>query len=136
MERRRPGRDTTAVDDGVRCLFALRVDLNAARAIDSIEIADAPSPRTHEEFMSKPLHPEPDRGPLIAKASLKAAELLGVSDPEFARIVGVSEGTVSSWKRGKGSLVAGSEQYRTALLFIRAYRSLIAIVVDKTAARA
>ncbi len=79
---------------------------------------------------------KPDRGVLITEASLKAAELLGVSDSEFARIIGVSEGTISSWKRGKGNLVAGSEQYRTALLFIRAFRSLYSIVGDDAVAQA
>lgn len=79
--------------------------------------------------MTRPRHvaPAPDRGAVLTKAALNAAERLGVSGRQLANIVGVSEATVSRWKRSESLLEAGSKPFQLAALFVRAFRSLDAI---------
>lgn len=79
--------------------------------------------------MTRPRHlaPAPDRGAVLTKAALNAAERLGVSGRQLADIVGVSEATVSRWKRSESLLEAGSKPFQLAALFVRAFRSLDAI---------
>lgn len=88
--------------------------------------------------MTRPRHlaPAPDRGAVLTKAALNAAERLGVSGRQLADIVGVSEATVSRWKRSESLLEAGSKPFQLAALFVRAFRSLDAITGgDETVAR-
>lgn len=77
--------------------------------------------------MTRPRHVAPDRGAVLTKAALNAAERLGVSGRQLANIVGVSEATVSRWKRSESLLEAGSKPFQLAALFVRAFRSLDAI---------
>lgn len=73
------------------------------------------------------LAPAPDRGVVLTKAALRAAERLGIPGRQLAEIIGVSEATVSRWKRGEAALESGSKQFQLAALFVRAFRSLDAI---------
>lgn len=73
------------------------------------------------------LAPAPDRGIVLTKAVLRAAERLGISARKLAEIVGVSEATVSRWKRNEAALEAGSKPFQLAALFVRTFRSLDAI---------
>lgn len=79
--------------------------------------------------MTQPRHlaPMPDRGTVLTKAALRAAERLGISGRQLADIVGVSEATISRWKRNEAALEAGSKPFQMAALFVRAFRSLDAI---------
>ncbi|GGA80372.1 hypothetical protein GCM10011491_04590 [Brucella endophytica] len=83
--------------------------------------------------------PEPslsDRVAVVAKALIRAADLLGVSGKELAVIVGLSEASLSRLKRGGGDTALSGKPYELALLFIRLYRSLDAIMGgDDAAAR-
>ena len=63
---------------------------------------------------------------LLAGATLAAAGRLGVSNRELARILGISEASVSRLSRGR-TLRADSREAETAALFVRLFRSLDAM---------
>jgi hypothetical protein len=74
---------------------------------------------------------------VVTTATLRAATLLGLSNKLLARIVGVSEASVSRMGSGAFQLVPGEKPFELAVLFIRLYRSLDALVDgDETVARA
>jgi uncharacterized protein (DUF2384 family) len=64
---------------------------------------------------------------LIAKALVRAAEKLKVSNKVLSRIIGVSEATVSRMKKGEYPLESGQKPFQLAVLFVRLYRSLDAL---------
>ena len=64
---------------------------------------------------------------VLTKAALRAADRLGLSGRQLADIVGVSEATVSRWKRGDSLLEPGSKPFELAALLVRTFRSLDAI---------
>lgn len=70
----------------------------------------------------------PDAGAVLTKATLRAADLLGLSHAALARTVGVSEATVSRLARGTARLEPLSKPGELALLLVRAYRALDALV--------
>jgi uncharacterized protein (DUF2384 family) len=57
-----------------------------------------------------------------------AAERLGLSARVLAGVLGLSEATVSRMKRRDHTLERGSKSFELAILFIRLFRSLDAIV--------
>ncbi len=61
---------------------------------------------------------------IVTQALLKAADFLGMSQAEVARMIGVSGSTVSRLKDGSRHLDADSKPYQLAVLFLRAWRSL------------
>ena len=69
----------------------------------------------------------PAAGAVLTKAALRAADRLGLSGRQLADIVGVSEATVSRWKRGDSLLEPGSKPFELAALLVRTFRSLDAI---------
>lgn len=79
--------------------------------------------------MTQPRHlvPAQDRGTVLTKAALRAAERLGISGRQLADIVGVSEATISRWRRNEAALENGSKPFQLAALFVRTFRSLDAI---------
>src|SRR5258708_32562790 len=64
---------------------------------------------------------------LISKALVRAADRLEVTNKVLARIIGVSEATVSRLKKGDYPVERGQTPYQLAVLFIRLYRSLAAV---------
>jgi transcriptional regulator with XRE-family HTH domain len=66
----------------------------------------------------------PDRASVLTKAALQAAERLGLTGRQLASILGVSEATVSRFKRGEAALEDGSKPFQFAALLVRAFRSL------------
>ena len=72
--------------------------------------------------------PAPDEAAVVTKAALRAADRLGIRNTVLARIVGVSEPTVSRMRRGDYLLTKDQKPFELAVLFIRLYRSLDAIV--------
>lgn len=79
----------------------------------------------------------PARGQVLARAALRAAERLGLSARQFARITGLSEPTVSRLKRGAAGLEEDSKAFELAALLVRVFRSLDAITGgDEAVARA
>lgn len=70
----------------------------------------------------------PAESAVATKAALRAAERLAIKNNALAKIVGVSEPTVSRMRRGEYVLERGQKAFELALLFVRLYRSLDAIV--------
>lgn len=77
--------------------------------------------------LSRRIASNPEPGAVLTRAALRAAERLGLSGRLLAGITGVSEATVSRWKRGESLLEPGSKPFELAALLVRAFRSLDAI---------
>lgn len=83
------------------------------------------------------LDASPDPSAVLAKAVMRAADRLGVSGKVLARVLGVSEATLSRLRRGEGRMAVGAKEFELGVLFVRLFRSLDAIVGgDERAARA
>ena len=61
---------------------------------------------------------------LVTKAAVRAAERLGLSNRALARVLGLSEATVSRMGTGSYLLKTGEKPFEVALLFLRMFRSL------------
>jgi hypothetical protein len=68
---------------------------------------------------------QPDR--VVAKAVLAAADRLGLRNRHLGAVIGSSEASVSRLQHGRG-LDPESKEGELALLFLRLYRSLDALV--------
>ena len=74
---------------------------------------------------------------VLTKATVNAADRLGLSARVLAAVLGVSEATVSRMKRQDFLLERGSKPFELAVLLIRLFRALDSIVgADETVARA
>ena len=74
---------------------------------------------------------------VVTKAALRAAERLALSNRLLAEVLGVSEATVSRMGAGTYQLAPASKPLELAVLFVRLFRSLDAIVGgDAAVARA
>jgi len=83
--------------------------------------------------------PQPvvSEGAVVTKAALRAAGLLGLSNKVLARVVGLSEASVSRMGAGTYTLSAGDKPFELAVMFVRFYRALDALVHgDDAVARA
>jgi Protein of unknown function (DUF2384) len=69
-----------------------------------------------------------DQAAVLTKATLKAATQLGLTNKLLATVIGVSEATVSRMRSGVYTLQRGQKSFELAVLFVRLYRSLDAIV--------
>lgn len=70
----------------------------------------------------------PSDSAVITKATIRAAERLGIRNKVLARILGVSESTISRMKQGDYPLERGQKAFELAVLFVRLYRSLDAVI--------
>jgi hypothetical protein len=74
---------------------------------------------------------------VVSRAVLRAASLLDLSNKVLARVVGLSEASVSRMGAGTYQLVPGDKPFELAVLFVRLYRALDALVDgDDAVARA
>ena len=81
--------------------------------------------------------PAPASDAVVTRATLSAASRLGLSNKALARILGLSEATVSRMGSGTYLLKPGDKPFDLALLFVRLFRSLDAITGgDEASARA
>jgi Protein of unknown function (DUF2384) len=69
-----------------------------------------------------------DQAAVVTKATLKAATRLGLTNKLLASVIGVSEATVSRMRGGGYQLQGGQKSFELAVLLVRLYRSLDAIV--------
>ncbi len=69
-----------------------------------------------------------DQAAVLTKATLRAATKLGLTNKLLATVIGVSEATVSRMRSGDYTLKRGQKAFELAVLFVRLYRSLDAIV--------
>lgn len=89
------------------------------------------APRTRAEA------PGPAQGLVVTRAVLRAAARLGLTNKAAARVLGVSEATVSRMGSGAYLLAPGDKAFDLGVLFLRLFRSLDAIVGgDEQVARA
>jgi hypothetical protein len=68
------------------------------------------------------------RSATVSKATIRAARLLGLTNSALATILGLSEPTISRLSSASYRLEPGSKPYELALLLIRLFRSLDAMV--------
>ncbi len=72
---------------------------------------------------------------VLAKAAHRSAALLGLNGAALARVLGVSEASVSRIGRGERAVPPASKEGELALLLVRLYRSLDALVGNDEARR-
>lgn len=78
----------------------------------------------------------PDRGAILTKAAIRAAERLDISGRLLAEVLGVSEAQVSRFRKDQASLAEHTKPFELAAMLVRAFRSLDAISGgDETVAR-
>lgn len=77
--------------------------------------------------MTRALAPSLDPAAVLAKAALSAAQRLGLRSRQLAQVIGSSEASISRLARQRG-LDPESKEGELALLFLRVYRSLDAMV--------
>jgi uncharacterized protein (DUF2384 family) len=79
-----------------------------------------------------PIQPRPAADPsdsaVVTKATLRAADILSIKDKQLAKIIGVSPATLSRMRGGTAPVDRGQKSFELAVLFLRLYRSLDAIV--------
>jgi hypothetical protein len=79
----------------------------------------------------------PAEGTVLTKAAVRAADSLDITAKLLAAVIGVSEATVSRMRKGDFALERGTKPFELAVLFVRLFRSLDAIVGgDEAVARA
>ena len=79
--------------------------------------------------------PITDPALVLAKAAGRATGLLGLSGAALARVIGMSEPTVSRVLRGERAIDPASKEGELAVLLVRVYRSLDALVGNDAAQR-
>lgn len=70
----------------------------------------------------------PEPGRVVLDAARRAAELLGLSQAQLSRVLGMDASTLSRRLTAGRGLVEGSREYESALLWIRLFRGLHAVV--------
>jgi hypothetical protein len=75
-----------------------------------------------------PLEAAPASAAVATKAVLRAAAELGLSNRSLARVVGLSEASVSRIGKGALLLSPSDKAFELGLLFVRLFRSLDSIV--------
>jgi len=91
-------------------------------------VASSPSPVA-------PVSRRPESVAVLTKALLRASGLLGLSNAVLARVLGVSEASVSRLASGARTLDPATKEGELALLLVRVYRSLDALVGTDAAQR-
>lgn len=76
----------------------------------------------------KPMTSSPEAGAVVTQAAIRAADRLGLTSRVLAATLGVSEATISRMRRGSLQLTPGAKPFELAVLFVRLFRSLDAIV--------
>jgi hypothetical protein len=69
-----------------------------------------------------------DASMVLAKATTRASKMLGLSGASLARTLGLSEPTISRLVHGEKPLAPDSKEGELALLLVRVFRSLDALV--------
>jgi plasmid maintenance system antidote protein VapI len=77
----------------------------------------------------------PEPAAVLTKAVLRASGLLGLSNAILARVLGVSEASISRLATGARFISPSTKEGELALLLVRTYRSLDALVGTDAAMR-
>jgi uncharacterized protein (DUF2384 family) len=65
---------------------------------------------------------------VVTKAATRAADRLGLKNNVLCKIIGLSEPTISRMRKGRYVIDPNHKSFELALLFVRLYRSLDAVV--------
>lgn len=76
----------------------------------------------------------PDQIQVLTKATLRAAEILGLNQATLATVLGVSAASVTRMRAGQYQLEKNSKGWELATLLVRLYRGLDAIMASDEAA--
>jgi transcriptional regulator with XRE-family HTH domain len=90
-----------------------------------------PTTRSNREALPRGVRPVPQApadDAVLTKALLRASELLGLSGSALARVLGVSEASISRLASGARTIHPDSKEGELALLLVRLYRSLDTLV--------
>jgi hypothetical protein len=71
---------------------------------------------------------------VVARAAIRAAALLDIPNTVLAKVLGVSEASISRMRAGRFSLEQSPKAFELSVLFLRLFRGLDAIVGGDTAA--
>ena len=74
------------------------------------------------------IRPASSEASVVTKAALRAAAELQVPQRALGRIIGLSEATVSRMSAGAYELTPGDKPFELAVLFVRLFRGLDAMV--------
>lgn len=74
-------------------------------------------------------------GAVLTKATLRAAKLLGLTDASLGTILGISGASVSRLGAGRRAIAPTDKEGQLAVLFLRMYRSLNALLGDAESCR-
>ena len=74
------------------------------------------------------LHSAAADSAVVAKAAARAAERLSITNKVLARVLGISEASISRMRQGDYQLDKAQKPFELAVLFVRLYRSLDAVV--------
>ncbi len=72
--------------------------------------------------------PRPDTGTVLTKATLRASALLGLTGASLGKIIGTSEASISRLSKGERTLQPDTKEGELAVLLLRVFRSLDALV--------
>lgn len=70
----------------------------------------------------------PDTGTVLTKATLRASALLGLTGASLGKIIGTSEASISRLSKGERTLQPDTKEGELAVLLLRVFRSLDALV--------
>lgn len=75
-----------------------------------------------------------DEASVVSKAAARAAAQLGLTNAALAKVLGLSEASVSRLRAGEYAPEPGSKAFELAVLFLRLFRGLDALVGGDTEA--
>lgn len=78
---------------------------------------------------------KPDPAMVLAKATLRASNQLGLNGAALAKTLGVSESTISRMVNEEKTIEPGSKTGELAILLVRVFRSLDALVGSESSTR-
>lgn len=78
-------------------------------------------PAVREPAVSREAH-------VVTTAATRAADRLGLKNNVLCKVIGLSEPTISRMRKGRYVIDRNSKSFELALLFVRLYRSLDAMV--------
>ena len=84
---------------------------------------------------SAPNVPDAAASGVLTRAVLRSADLLGLSNAQLGRVLGISESSVSRLMAGDRQIDPASKEGELGLLLVRLYRSLDAMVGGDSAMR-
>ena len=84
--------------------------------------------------MQAALQTQADAPAVLSKATARAAELLHLNNATLARVIGVSEPTITRVRAGRG-IYPATKEGQLALLLVRVFRSLDPLVGGDEAKR-